>query len=209
MLPIRVFFKKQGALAYISHLDLNRAVLRAFARAELPVVYSEGFNPHPRLTFSQPMSLFQESLTEIFDFRVEPDVSYDVIKEKLSAAMPKALEITKVAAPVKKLTEIEFALYYITIYGNTANIKSLFDGEMVVFKSTKSKSEYVDISPQVKSVDIFDIDGGVRIEAILATSPSNYLNPQYIVDYLSKHIEVFDSKILRVKMFDADMKEFE
>ncbi|HBL85305.1 MAG: hypothetical protein A2Y17_03660 [Clostridiales bacterium GWF2_38_85] len=209
MLSVRVFFKKQGALSYISHLDLNRAVLRAFARSELPVVYSEGFNPHPRLTFSQPMSLFQESLTEIFDFKVDPDIPYDEIQNKLSAALPKALEITKVAAPVKKLTEITYALYYITIMGDTAKVADILKGEIVVFRSTKSKSEYVDISNQIKSADVINIDGGVRIEAVLSTSPTDYLNPQYIIDYLSKNIEAFDSKILRVKMYDSDMKEFE
>ena len=64
-------FEKRGILRYISHLDLQRAMTRLLLRTDLPIVFSEGFNPHPKLTFAQPLSIFQESVCEIAVFRMD------------------------------------------------------------------------------------------------------------------------------------------
>ncbi|MBQ0092066.1 MAG: TIGR03936 family radical SAM-associated protein, partial [Clostridiales bacterium] len=69
MIYVFATFEKTGNLRYISHLDLQRAFTRLLLRSGLPVVFSEGFNPHPKLTFAQPLSIFQESVCEIAEFR--------------------------------------------------------------------------------------------------------------------------------------------
>lgn len=212
MLSIRVFFKKLGPLAYISHLDLNRAVLRAFQRAKLPVVYTEGFNPHPKLVFTQPLSLFQESETEIFEFKVEPDMPYDEIEKRLRGALPVALEITKVGAPVKKLSEIAFAEYVINIKSDGISadeVERLLSQKIIVIKKTKKGEEEVDISPQIKVFSVEETEEGISISATLSNSSDSYLNPQYIVDYLNRFIKIESSGITRYKLFDRDMSLFE
>lgn len=212
MLSIRVFFKKLGPLAYISHLDLNRAVLRAFQRAKLPVVYTEGFNPHPKLVFTQPLSLFQESETEIFEFKVEPDIPYDEIEKRLRGALPVALEITKVGAPVKKLSEIAFAEYVINIKSDGISadeVERLLSQKIIVIKKTKKGEEEVDISPQIKVFSVEETGEGISISATLSNSSDSYLNPQYIVDYLNRFIKIESSGITRYKLFDRDMSLFE
>ena len=62
---VRIWFKKMGMSRYVSHLDLMRAMTRAIRRANLPLWYTEGFNPHPYMTFALPLSLGMESLCEI------------------------------------------------------------------------------------------------------------------------------------------------
>ena len=69
----RVTFTKLGRLKYISHLDLQRAVARMLVRSGLPIAYTEGFNPHPRLNIVLPLSVYQEGEREVFDFRLETD----------------------------------------------------------------------------------------------------------------------------------------
>ncbi len=51
MREVRLRFSKTGRLKYISHLDINRAMSRALKRAQIPLWYTEGFNPHPYITF--------------------------------------------------------------------------------------------------------------------------------------------------------------
>ena len=58
MLPVRVFFEKKDMARYISHLDLQRAVRRAVERSGLTVRQTEGFNPHPKMVFSMPLSMY-------------------------------------------------------------------------------------------------------------------------------------------------------
>ena len=80
---VRIRFEKTGALQYISHLDLQRAIARMLIRSELPLGYSEGFNPHPRLNIALPLSIYQEGEREWFDFRITEDIPLERVKEKL------------------------------------------------------------------------------------------------------------------------------
>ena len=61
---IRLGFYKKGALQYISHLDLQRTFQRILSRAELPLWYTQGFNPHPKLVFGLPLPIGCESVCE-------------------------------------------------------------------------------------------------------------------------------------------------
>ena len=216
MLSVRVFFKKKGALSYISHLDLNRTVLRALQRSKLPIVYSEGFNPHPRLVFTQPLSLFQESETEIFEFKLEQDIPYEEIKDRLIAALPPALEVTKVAAPVKKLSEIAFAEYELSLsYSDSdkdvdvKDVEKLLEGSIVVTKKTKKSESEIDITPMIKSLAVKQNENGISIKTVLDTSSDKYLNPVYITDYLVEKLGFDEVDIMRTKLFDSDMQRFE
>ena len=70
---LRLRFKKTGRAIYISHLDLMSTIQRAFSRAELPLKYSEGFNPRPQISIALPLSVGTGSLCEILDFKLKDD----------------------------------------------------------------------------------------------------------------------------------------
>ena len=65
MREVRLRFSKTGRLKYISHLDINRAMSRALKRAQIPLWYTEGFNPHPYMSFSLPLSLAKALIYEL------------------------------------------------------------------------------------------------------------------------------------------------
>ena len=70
---IRLKFYKRGKLKFISHLDLVRTLKGALLRAEIPIYYTEGFNPHPKMVFALPLPLGEESVCEYLDIKlVEP-----------------------------------------------------------------------------------------------------------------------------------------
>ena len=88
MLPIRVLFKKIGSARYISHLDLQRAVVRALSRSGVAAAFTEGFNPHLKIVFSMPLSVYQESECEFFDIRLEGDSELSDVYARLSEVFP-------------------------------------------------------------------------------------------------------------------------
>lgn len=87
---IRLVFSKTGRARYMSHLDLNRAMIRALRRAKLPVWYTEGFNRHPYVTFAAPLSLGYEGLHETMDLRLEEDVPMEELVSVWARCCPKA-----------------------------------------------------------------------------------------------------------------------
>ena len=82
---VRVWFKKMGMSRFVSHLDLMRAMTRALRRADVPLWYTEGFNPHPYITFALPLSLGMESLCESMDMRIEGDSTNEEIFRMVAA----------------------------------------------------------------------------------------------------------------------------
>ena len=82
---IRIVFRKTGYLRYISHLDLQRTMQRALTRAQIPLWYTEGFNPHPYLCFASPLPVGVNSVTEMFDIKPDAEnrMAVEEIKERL------------------------------------------------------------------------------------------------------------------------------
>ena len=67
---IRTKFNKEGDMIYISHLDLQQLLQRAFRRAEIDLVHSQGFNPHPKISYGNALALGTESQGEYFDVEI-------------------------------------------------------------------------------------------------------------------------------------------
>ena len=93
---IRITFSKQGALRYIGHLDLHKLWERAARRAELPLAYSQGFHPQPKMNLAAALPLGFSSRCEVLDLRLEHDISLDGLGEKLNATMPSGIRILQV-----------------------------------------------------------------------------------------------------------------
>jgi radical SAM-linked protein len=95
---IRMIFSKTGALRYLSHLEVVRALLRAMKRAEVPLVYSSGFHPLPKVSFGPALSVGIEGLNEYFDAEVYAPVNADEIILKVNAVLPEGLRIIRASA---------------------------------------------------------------------------------------------------------------
>ena len=104
MTTVRIFFEKCGEAAYISLLDLQRVFHRILKMSDLPVYYTQGYNPHIYLSFSCPLSLGQESLCESCEVKTEQEtIDGEVWKNALQPLMPRGIVITKVAPAVEKV----------------------------------------------------------------------------------------------------------
>ena len=85
-------FHKTGYVKYTSHLDLLRIFKRSFKKTGIALRYSQGFNPHPKMGFAQPLSLGYSSLCELIEFETVADHEPSEILKKMQEALPEGLE---------------------------------------------------------------------------------------------------------------------
>jgi radical SAM family uncharacterized protein/radical SAM-linked protein len=90
---IRLKFRKMGELRFLSHLELAHLFYRASKRAGLPLCFSEGFHPMPRIIFATALPVGMESLTEIVDLECVGKITPHEVAEKLNQALPPGIEI--------------------------------------------------------------------------------------------------------------------
>lgn len=204
MLRLRAVFKKTGRSVYISHLDLNRCMLRIFRRSKLPVWYTEGFNPHPYYSFALALSLGFESECEIMDFNITEDISLEEVKERLNAVMPEGMGVVSVSEQKKKITEIAKAEYCILIDAqNTEELiaefnKFMAQDEINVEKKTKKGIKTVDIKPAIEVVSIVADEGKVLLDMRLPAGTKTNYNPTLVIDAFKEYAEnTFE--ILKIK----------
>jgi len=90
---LRIKYSKTPAGRFLSHLDLLRSMERAFRRAHLPLAFSEGFNPHPRISYGSALAVGVTSDGEYLDVMLREKVSPEELKKRLEEAMPPALKV--------------------------------------------------------------------------------------------------------------------
>lgn len=209
MLRLRAVFEKSGRAKYISHLDLNRCMLRIFRRSKLPVWYTEGFNPHPYYSFALALSLGFESSCEIMDFNITNDsMSFDEIKDRLNAVMPEGMRIISVAEQVKKITAITQAEYSFSLMAD--DLQSLYGAvqellnqpEIMIEKKTKKGIKTVDIKPDLEIVSCELTDSSVDMIIRLPAGTQTNYNPTLFIEALKNSCEMpFEAeKIRRTKI---------
>lgn len=94
---IQITFSKQGALRYTGHLDLHKLWERAARRAELPLAYSQGFHPQPRMNIAAALPLGFSSTCEVLDLRLERDIELDTLPDQLNATLPPGIHVSAVS----------------------------------------------------------------------------------------------------------------
>ena len=188
---IRIKFTKGGDMIYISHLDLVRTMTRAIIRARIPVKYTEGFNPIPKLVFSTPLSIGCASVCEYLDLRIDREMSCETIMDSLARELPHDMSVLCVYEPETKFTDAVYSRYTVEITdpkvdaGCVDRLNDTFSAkELVVLKGSKSGDKEVNILPYIYSYDAH-YNGGVLIfNTVLSASSADYLNPEYVVNVI-------------------------
>jgi len=96
MYKVNFVFSKKGAMKYIGHLDLMRLFMRAMRRADLPLKMTEGFSPHPKLSFKRALKLGLESDNEEGSIILRLPLEAQEFKNRLQEQLPEGLEIKNV-----------------------------------------------------------------------------------------------------------------
>jgi len=100
----RVFYEKGREVRYIGHLDMLRMTYRLVRASGLPIIYSEGFNQHPQVSFGPPLPLGMISKCEYFDLKLQDNGFTDEhVGQTLKRVFPPGMQIVKVISPVTKV----------------------------------------------------------------------------------------------------------
>jgi len=94
----RARYSKRGRARFLGHLDLGRAILRGLRRARLPLVYSQGFNPKPRVGFGPALAVGLESVAEYLDIETREPLEPDQARERINAGLPEGLRLSSLRA---------------------------------------------------------------------------------------------------------------
>ena len=216
MKNIRVFMNKEGCVKYTSHLDMNRYMLRVLKRSKLPIWYTEGFNPHPYITFALPLSLGFESRYEVMDMKIAgDDLSNDAIKAALTAAMPVGLTVWAVAEPVLKPGKIAFASFEIAFSDTddtfAKTLEEFLNSDTITTekKGKKGKISTVELAGRFSDMTVILSENIVTLNITLPAGSSDNVNPLLYFSAASERgIEIPQYKITRTALLDADKKLF-
>lgn len=195
---LRLKFSKTGALRFLSHLELINAIVRGIRRAGLPLRYSQGFHPLPKVSFSAPLPVGLESLEEYMDMeldrsgaRVEPAEAL----KRLNAAMPKGISFLECGViPLKlRIPSAMMTEYMIPLMNGPAGlniepekiegfVRDCLAKDSIVIRIEKDGMvKEVDIRPQIAELSLA---GDATLRMVLRSSPGASVRPHDVLSAL-------------------------
>lgn len=177
MMKKRIYFDKYEDMRFISHLDLLRFLERLFKKVNLPIKYSNGFHPRPKMSFGNPISLGTEAFGEIMDLELEEDLSNAEVFERLNSTEILGFRVQKVEELEGKgnIAE-EYPYIKYSVEGSSSSIdtleKLLSQEEIIETKEKKGKI----VTRELKERVVFHQRLGNKMEMLTKNiSPNSYL----------------------------------
>lgn len=169
---VALTYKKTDTARWLSHLDLIRTLELAIRRARLPVTFSQGFNPRPRISFGPPLPLGATSDAEIAVLRLETDIDPVELVKRLNSRLPTGIEIKNariVPDSERTLQTIRGCGYLVRVncgFDNPAGLAQavsnfLAKNEVMADRIDKKANRQVNIRPSVTSIEIIKIEGAI------------------------------------------------
>lgn len=196
-------FTKEDNIKFVGHLDLMRTIQRMIKRADIPVQYSKGFNPHIILSLAQPLSVGVYSKGEYMDLEFVEEIDINKVKNSLNNNAPMGIKVINVVKTREKVGEKKTPQAMAVIEAAEYNIKiKCIDPETVLkdlkilmnketwdtIKRSKKGSKEVNIKTMIKKFN-YDIDDNyLHINAIVDCGSKENLSAQLLGEYLRDNL---------------------
>ena len=187
---LRMRFSKTGRAIWLSHLDLMRTMQRAFLRAEYPLKYSEGFNPHAQISILLPLSVGVSSVCELMDFQLKDDVPLAEMPEKLTAVMPAGIVVHEVYLSENKAKHLKWLEISGRLEYDDRDLISIADQlvpfyqrpEIIITRKTKRGEGEMDIVPAIRklSITLGEERKCITLKAMISAQEPT-LNPDHLI----------------------------
>jgi radical SAM-linked protein len=201
---IRFQFAKREEVKFISHLNMLNAFTRAFRRAEIPLAYSQGFNPHPKISFGSVLPVGTTSEVETADIDLEDYMKPEEFILRSNAQLPQGLEILKAQEISLKeqplMSQISLASYIVRVSGAISDVDSSISSilgmdhiwierqqKRTKRPSRRSKrkaktSSFIDIKPRIRNINLLKhTDETLDIEMVLGDSGAGKVRPEEVI----------------------------
>ena len=172
-------FSRKGAACYMSHLDLLRCVQRTLRRANMPLAYSQGFNPHPILSFAQAMGVGLATIGDYFEVGLEENLEPEAFAAAFNACATPGVHVIQARQAEEKektiMSQVEAATYRFQLEKQLqtamkdALIKLMAAPEYLFEKKSKSGVKQENMRPRILQAEFQD----VSIEAQLSCGNDN------------------------------------
>jgi radical SAM-linked protein len=207
--PVRIRFAKHGKVRFISHRDVARAFERAFRVERLPLAFTQGFAPRPKVSFGLALSVGHESDAEYLDFELVGPVPLDPLASRLSGALPEGIDVTGVAPLVARapalqesVTAVSYRVAVNRDHGalEGAELAGIVEGArassaLPVTRNRKGREVTDDLRPIVRSMTVVDVDDlGPVLDLELSTNPRG-ARPAEVLAAISG--DLVDRRVLR------------
>jgi len=182
---VRVRFQKVGKVRWTSHRDVARMWERACRRVRLPLAYTGGFSPRPKVSFGLALPTGAESLAEYLDLELAEGaaVEIDGIPELVSPALPVGVDATAVAVVDPRgpslQEDVESCTWRLRLQPHPAGVdassivgRALASSSLLVERERKGHTSVDDVRPAILALEAeTTADGETELEALLATQP--------------------------------------
>ena len=163
---VRVTFAKQGALRYTGQIDLHKLWERAVRRAELPLAYSQGFHPQPKINIAAALPLGFSSRCEVMDMKLEKEIPLEGLHEKLQETLPTGIQVLSVESADERApalqTQVTAAEYDVTLTEPVdgselkRKVDSVLESESII---RERRGKKYDLRPLIEDLKILESDG--------------------------------------------------
>lgn len=204
---LRITFSKSGTLRYTGHLDLHRIWERTCRRAGIPLSYSQGFHPQPRISLAAALPLGFIGMAELLDLWIDKEENPNDILEQLQNAAPPGLVLESIQVisehqPALQ-TMVQFADYEVDFLDPMDTDVLLSKIEKILTENSiprLRRSKNYDLRPLIKSLEINQkkVDQPVQLFMRMSASPAATGRPEEVLSEMDIRSE--DTRITRTQL---------
>lgn len=222
-MKLRIQITKENAVRFISHLEYSRTISRALRRAKLPVKYSEGFNPHIKMSLASALGVGIASLSEYAEIELAEDMAAKEAMQQLNENMPNGMRVLAADVIDKKddaklMAMLKGASYSVVVHtDDVATVKKAFDDyeklpELIYKKKAPpgKPDRIVDMKYYVSSISSKECSEGLAIVFDCLIEPKGTIKPQEFISALSGGfdlgIDIDSLDITRTALYKEEKK---
>lgn len=200
---VRFRFSKTAPMSFLSHLELMTAIQRAVARADLPIAFSKGFNPHPRISFGPALPVGIDGLREYLDMELISPVDIKVAVDALNSTLPAGLHIHEakhIARETESLSKFVRRYIYCLSLPETKMIKTakekMATRRILIYRETEKGVKEIDIRPMIADLTLNGSEATVTLQDTVKAS----VKPVEVLRTIFGEMDLEALRIRRVRL---------
>jgi radical SAM-linked protein len=200
-----VYYVKLDHARYFSYLEMVNIILRALRRAGIPLKFSQGFHPKPKISFDDPLPIGIESEQECFRVSVPDSVEPDTLIRRLNRQLPEGLRITacRDVSQANTCTSPEARTYRISLQGTEFNQQNLLSfvqspDYAITLSNRNGTLKNINLKDMVKDISLLD---SMHLLVTLSSRPGKTIRPEHVLRHVFelKEDQVKLARVLKLK----------
>jgi len=210
-LPVRLRFTKLGKVRFVSHRDVARAFERAFRIEQLPMAFTQGFSPRPKVSFGLALGTGHESIAEYLDLELADPVDVDELPGRVSAALPEGIDVNGACELAERAPSLQEAVESVEIQLRLVDLDSTVLADAIgralaadtlpITTTRKGCNVVEDLRPALRRLVVHvDDDGAPVVHAEVNTRPRGLRPADLLValrDLAASTLGVGEDRVLR------------